>query len=223
MSNDLRVFRELILWLWQTHQRPWGYENESAQLIVETQELLNDSINTPEELEYYLPSEDKVCSSFRLNRYFYLTPVTESRIMVPRIQLESDFSRNIPEIRCRLELFLLDHDLNIKSLGFRLETPEGMNDQYIGIHHYYHIQLIEPPTLRVDCLPKTQPAFPLDADNPVGLILGLLLSLYGLDYLGKILKEAHNIWKLREYIDGIPHARFESFEWYRLVEVGDPR
>jgi hypothetical protein len=97
-----------------------------------------------------------------------------------------------------------------------------MNDDAIGIHHYYHVQIIQPPTSRLNWLPDAQPAFPLDADNPVKLLLCVLVSLYGLAYLGKIIREAHNIYRLSDYIDGVPHTKFGAFEWYRLVEIGDP-
>ena len=119
-------------------------------------------------------------------------------------------------------MFLVDDDINVKSLGYRFESPEGKNNQNAGVHHYYHIQMIQPPTCRIDWLPETQPAFPLDADNPVKLLLCVLVSLYGLDYLGTIIREAHNIWKLGDYAAGVPHTKFGPFKWYRLVEVGDP-
>jgi hypothetical protein len=105
MSDELRAFRDLILWLGQTHEKPWEYKDSTAQVIVEEYNLLTNHVKY-DELEKYLPSENNVTASFPESRYFYLTPVTDRRIMVPRIQLKCDFGRNIPEIRCRLELFL---------------------------------------------------------------------------------------------------------------------
>jgi hypothetical protein len=222
MSDDLKVFRELLLWLWQTHEKPWEYRHDQAKFIADSYGLAESSLLTDTELEVCLPSEDNVNVGFPDRRYFYLTPVTEGRIMVPRIQLKCDFGRNIPEIRCRLDLFLLDDDLGLQSLGYRFESPEGQNIEAVGVHHYYHIQLIQPPISRIDWLPETQPAFPIDADDPVKLVLGLLISLYGLDYLGTVMREANNVWRLDRYINGIPHTKFGIFEWYRLVEIGDP-
>jgi hypothetical protein len=222
MGDDLKVFRDLVLWLWQTHEKPWEYSNKTAQLIADKYRLVNSAFTTDKELEIYLPSIDNVDVSFPKNQYFYLTPVTESKIMVPRLQLKCDFGRNIPEIRCRLELFLFNDNLEIQSLGYRFESPEGQNIGGAGVHHFYHIQLIRTLPSTLDWLPETQPAFPIDADDPVKLLLGLLISLYGLDYLGTIKKGANNVWGLDEYIDNFPHSKFGEFEWYRRVEIGDP-
>ena len=221
MSNDLSTFRELVLWLWQTHEKPWDYRNEHAKFIVDSYNLAASSL-FDRELEAYLPSESNVSNCFPNTRYFYLTPVTDNRIMVPRIQLKCDFGRNIPEIRCRLELFLLDNNAEVQSLGFRFESPEGKSAQTVGVHHYYHIQLIQPPTTRIDWLPETQPAFPIDADDPVKLLLGLLISLYGLNYIDTILREAYHIRNLGKYISGIRYKNFDVFEWYRIIEIGNP-
>ena len=168
MSDDLKIFRELVLWLFETHEKPWEYSNEDAQLIIDGGNLLNNCFTTDAELEAYLPSEDKVTANFD-NRYFYLNPVTVGQIMVPRIQLRCDFGRNFPEIRCRLELFLLDNNADIQSLGYRFESPEGQGAHAMGLHHYYHVQMIQPPTAesKIDWLPERQPAFPIDADDPV--------------------------------------------------------
>jgi hypothetical protein len=218
MSDDLRVFRELVLWLWETHEKPWEYSHEDARLIVESAHLTDSSFTSITELNVNLPSETNVSASFG-NRFFCLKPVTEHRIMVPRIHLKCDFGRNIPEVRCRLELFLLNVNAEIRSLGYRYESPEGKNIQGGGVHHYYHIQLTKPPISNVDWLPETQPAFPVDADGPVKLILSVLISLYGLNYLGTILRDA-NIPDLDKHIKSISCFRLEAFEWYKLVEIG---
>lgn len=223
MSDELRVFRELVLWIWQSHKKPWDYDREDTRLqfIAESTGSRTNSFYTDNELDAYLPSEDNVDTSFPDSRFIYLSPIITSRLMVPRIHLKCDFGRNIPEIRCRLELYLLTDDVGIRSIGYRFESPEGQNDHGNGIHHYYHIQIIQPPTSRIDWLPVHQPAFPLNIDDPVKLLLGLLISLYGLNYLSTILRDA-NIWKLDDYIKTLPYMNFDSFEWYRLVEIGDP-
>ena len=222
MTDDLKVFRELILWLWHSHQRPWDNDNKSVKIIVERSQAQANSFSGDRELEVYLPSEEEVSASFPTNRFFYLSPVTHKRVMVPRIHLKCDFGRNIPEIRCRLELFLLDEKLELQSLGYRFESPEGKNDHGAGLHHYYHIQMIQPPTqpLSISWLPEVQPAFPTNADDPVKLMLGMLISLYGLGYLETISREA-DVWNLKKYIDGFTCIRFDQFQWYRIVEIGE--
>ncbi len=223
MDNDLRVFRELVLWLWQTHEKPWEYSHKGALYISQDLLRLNQTLRSFEELETLLPSEEVVCGGFG-GRYLYLNPVIEGRLMVPRIQINYDFGRNIPEIRCRLEMFLIDKDDEspLKSLGCRFESPEGQNDQGKGIHHYYHIQIIQPPTSNITWLPVNQPAFPLNADNPVKLLLCVLVSLYGLGYMDEVIGNANHIHGLKKYFDEDFHNKFGPFLLYRQVEIGDP-
>ena len=92
-----------------------------------------------------------------------------------------------------MALFLLDANGTPRAVGYRFETPETA-----GPHHYYHAQLIRSfgkagVDWGIPCpvwLPDTQPAFVLDADDPIELLVCLLVSLYGRGYVDKELRGA---------------------------------
>ena len=86
-----------------------------------------------------------------------------------------------------------DKDENFRGIGFRLETPEGQNQEEEtaaneGTHDFYHAQLIHRldqtkfDSLQIDCpswLPQSQPSFPMPAKGPVTLLMCLIVTLYG--------------------------------------------
>jgi hypothetical protein len=110
-----------------------------------------------------------------------------------------------PEIRLRIGLFLLDKletkkELQIKSFGFRFETPEGE-----GTHNFYHAQPIrhfkKGQLELLNCpawLPTAEPTLPLCATNPVELSICLLVSLYGWRFYKRLVGDGFTIenWNL---------------------------
>lgn len=215
MNGELRVLRKLVIWLWDSHQRPGKYIDRRANEIITRIGSSGLSIPTDTYLDNLLPTNEKVATKFP-NRYFlYLNPVVDRHLFIPRIQLMCDFGRNIPEIRCRLEIYLIDDRDCLQALGYRFEAPEG-----VGVHHYYHIQNINPtgklPTHR--WLPESQPAFPLDANSPVLILVSLLVSLYGLDYLKKLQSVANSIDPhLVEILHRVEYRNIDDLEWYWIV------
>jgi len=199
--------------LWDSHERPWEYTHAEAKSIFLDCLVQSQTIGSSEELEAHLPSKDNIQHKFPSNQFFYLNPVTKHCVMVPRIRLEYDFARHIPLVRVYLGLFLL-HDGKLKSLGFRFETPEGE-----GLHNFYHAQMfIEkgPPLPYHAWLPTSQPSFPLDAEDPVQLLLCLLTSLYGLGYLGEVFRDSR-IRHINGYIEGMSCRAIGNINHYRLV------
>lgn len=217
MNSEVKVFRELILWIFRSSPKPSDYEDNRLKAIAEKFNLFGSSFSTDRDLAAYLPSEEKVKNRFNDTRYMCLDPMYHGQVMIPRIHLHCDFGRNLPEIRIRLELLLMDNHGIPNSLGYRFESPEGLDDLGKGLHHYYHAQLIQSPPNNIDWLPEKQPAFPLYAKSPVGLFLNLLTSLYGLDYIGRILRDA-DIFSLDTYIEQLGYKEFPHIEWYRVVE-----
>lgn len=224
MDKELNVFRNLLLWLWDRYPKPWddGYGRDAYQIACIY--LGNRSFPKRENLEASLPTETQVAVEFPGTQFLHLPPFkTRSHyIIVPRIRLVCNFGRNIPLIRCYLGLFLL-HEGCLRSIGFRFEAPEGP-----GIHHYYHTQLITDEAWTIPrqehhiWLPTEQPAFPLDADNPVTLILCLLVSLYGVDCLRDLVNSG--IPDLRDYLDKVRASILQTQKliYYWKVEYDDP-
>jgi hypothetical protein len=214
VDKDLKAFRDLSLWLGNSHTKPWTYGDRARAIYDEISRryVCIDS----RELESHLPNEEKVRSEFPRRKYLYLNPI-EGQPLVPVLSIASDFGCSIPEVRIRLGLFF-SHDQKIRAFGYRFESPEGP-----GSHHYYHAQLIngferdEPFLGDENWFPNSCPTFPLDADNPVKLLLSLLIALYGVPYISRI----------KQHVSGIENhlkqMRFQSLpelKWYRKVKIG---
>jgi hypothetical protein len=186
MDQELGLFRQLILWIWDHKRSPETYTPTALKLYNDLQGSFN-SLLSRVELERSLPTDEVVKSEFPQGRFLYLDPIESDRVMIPIIWMKFDFGRSISQARIYLGLFLY-HDNSIRSFGFRFESPEGK-----GIHHYYHAQIIRslPPNKSFapselhQWLPEGQPSFPLDAQNPIMMILCLLLTLYGRDHIAK--------------------------------------
>ena len=110
-------------------------------------------------------------------------------------------------------LVCLDGNQDPYGIGFRMETPESMNQttnatDSVGIHDFHHAQLIRTfgqskldDKLRVcspDWLPTTQPSFPLPAKCAVTLLLCLIVTLYGRKYYNRFLAE-HEIFDIKQH------------------------
>ena len=114
-------------------------------------------------------------------------------------------------------LVSLDKKGDPYGIGFRMETPESMNQEgnmpaNPGIHDFYHAQLIQSfrreelnSELQIDCpcwIPESQPSFPLPAECPVTLLLCLIVTLYGRNYYNEFLTE-HHIFDINRHLKKI--------------------
>src|SRR5215208_3334899 len=226
MDPHLKAFRELMLALWHHHEKPWKYSNAQAQKIYEAIGSGLVSFGNESEVEELLPSEASVDREFD-NRYLYLNPVTHGMVMVPLLTLKADFGRSVPEIRLRVGLFLL-HDDQIRSLGFRFEAPEGKSAIGAGRHNYYHVQMIRglgssisfSANEYLQWFPDAEPTFPVDANDPVKLLLSLLISLYGLDEVGILIAHVGAGTELQTYLREMQCLHTNELEWYWKVSIG---
>ncbi len=221
MERDLKLFSRLILWLWHNHQRPWDYEHETA-LKIYTKDLMPKGINSfsqENELEQYLPIQGSIRNEFPRRTFLYLNPVTNDQIMVPVLSIKYNFGCTVPEFRCRLGLFLHNNN-SLKALGYRFESPEGER----GIHHYYHAQIVRglindfPPQECSGWLPTSQPAFPIDAKNPIQLILCLLITLYGNNYISQLKLDQYLGSQLEQHMSEMLSRSIKDVKWYWKIQ-----
>jgi hypothetical protein len=98
------------------------------------------------------------------------------------------------DLRARVGLFFGDasppvEDERVSAVAWRFEPPEDSS----GSHSYYHAQPISAWTTGFSNLPvalplnESYPAFPLLADDPLGLLAAVLISLYGRTYVARLL------------------------------------
>lgn len=183
MTTEIKLFRNLLYQLWMTHEKPWEYRNGEANAIYREIADRYPPFGRGEEVEAFLPSAERPTIDFASTKKFlYLDPCDGQPTFVPVLSLKCDFSLAEPKVHLRIGLFMR-HENEVKAIGMRLESPEGQGE---GIHDYYHAQYITyfydgaPLKGAPPWLPVTQPAMTLKADGPVGLLLSLLISLYGL-------------------------------------------
>ena len=131
---------------------------------------------------------------------------------------------NQNSLRLYILMVQLDQEKKLQGIGFRFESPEIEqydNDTQAneGMHDFYHAQLITGfcygPLVEIpNWLPVTQPSFPLPADDPITLVLALLLTLYGKKYCWEFYsKHSSNLPELSNYIKKMNEwIKWKSFD-----------
>ena len=121
------------------------------------------------------------------HRFLILEPVIDR--MIPLLTLQT--SHDWVHFRAYVLLTMLDQCNALKALAIRFETDEGerQTDGTIGSHDFCHAQLCQHiggmrgigmmSATTPSWLPESQPSFPLDAQDQVGLVLCMLTALYG--------------------------------------------
>lgn len=131
-------------------------------------------------LEYLLTRSSDVDLKSQ-DRFLFLEPVANN--MIPLLTLKT--SDDWVHFRAYVLLAMLDQDNELQALAIRFETDEGerQTNGTIGSHDFCHAQLCRSIGAKrattEDWLPESQPSFPLDARDQVGLVLCMLTSLYG--------------------------------------------
>ena len=146
-------------------------------------------------------------------KVLYLPPLENNPQCIPILSLYCQLDNQHSIAKLRVMLVSLDGNQDLYGIGFRMETPEGMNQNTNatngdGIHDFYHAQLIRKfgqsslddrlPVCSPDWLPTTQPSFPLPANCPVTLLLCLIVTLYGRKYYNQFLAE-HEIFDINQH------------------------
>ena len=105
-------------------------------------------------------------------------------MVLPLLTLET--SNQWVHFRAYVLLTMLDQCATLQALAIRFETDEGV-PQPTGkreSHDFCHAQLCRSinsttPATTPSWLPESQPSFPLDAKDQIGLVLCMLTTLYG--------------------------------------------
>ncbi len=172
-----------------------------------------------EDIEQLFMSPRAVSGSLEVNfsqsergQVIYLPPLEKNPSCVPILSLYCKLNNQQSIAKFRVMLVRLDNAGKPYGIGFRMETPESMNQNEHttankGIHDFHHAQLIRKfgqpklDKLPIDCpswIPESQPSFPLPAKCPVMLLLCLIVTLYGRNYYNQFLTE-HQIFDIEQY------------------------
>ena len=121
-------------------------------------------------------------------------PVDRSKTWRPVLWMKIDLTQATPT---NLQIVLVNVKALDAALAFRFETPSEAGPKgEPGLHHFHHMQLTR--TLRPfgdvhgvpPWIPESFPTFPLDADTPLGLMLSMLLALYGFGFEERLIANA---------------------------------
>jgi hypothetical protein len=221
-DKELSLFRQLVLWLFNTNEKPWEYSDAEAREIFDQIGDAYTAFADSRQLEQCLPAKNRLVTNFRdLNRFLYLQPLGGARRVVPIMTMFCNLVGERPEVRIRLGLFLQEgtESKRMRALGLRFETPEGD-----GRHNYFHAQFItefsagSPVHASPHWLPTREPAFLLDADSPLQLMICLLISLNGLGFLDEL--EQCLGGELAAYTKQIHAKKFAPSFWRVLLTTG---
>ena len=142
------------------------------------------------------------------HRFLFLEPIRQHRIL-PLMTLQT--SHEWIHFRIYILLTMLDDCSNLQALSVRFETDESGQETMSGSrgrHDFCHAQLCrsidgQALTSTASWIPDSQPSFPLDAEDQVGLVLCMLTSLYGAYHVSSRLRTAggrdvrHHLQKIR--------------------------
>lgn len=222
MTETINALKDILMPLFQIQTNAWfNPETEprpSCQASKIFQNLLErwEPIETFEEIGHlFRPSELVLDFS---KRVLYLPPLEKEPNFVPILSLSCILNKIQSSAQFKVMLVCRDEDEKLCSIGFRMETPESMNQSANtvsndGIHDFYHAQLTRKFDQKApdnkqgfDCpnwLPQSQPSFPLPAHCPVTLLLCLIVTLYGRSYYNNFINiyETSNTQAYKDKLD----------------------
>jgi hypothetical protein len=195
-SDELttNIFRDILLTLHSEYVAWWnGYLGDNGAKVRDFYELINaSSYRQIDEKELERTFNSKNFDLMEKRLFLYMKPVEKRGWLAPILALKYNMEGELPEVRLRLGLYVTNQQWETQeAIGFRFETPESEGD---GTHNYYHAQMFHsfdkgegssPSFSQHTWFPVTQPAFALDAGNPLELLACMLVSLYGPDYVIK--------------------------------------
>jgi hypothetical protein len=193
MTKTLATLKEILTPLCKPRRLVWaneGWEHVFTQWRPIAREELEELFTPPRTVSG--PVEVDFSKSER-GQVLYLPPVERNPRCVPILSLYCKLNNQQSIVKFRVMLVCLDNEGKPYGIGFRMETPESMNQNVNtptneGIHDFHHAQLIQKfgqtrlNKLLIDCpgwIPESQPSFPLPAKCPVTLLLCLIVTLYG--------------------------------------------
>lgn len=121
-------------------------------------------------------------------QFLFLEPIDKK--ILPLLTLKT--SNQWDHFRAYVLLTMLDEDEDLQALAIRFETDEGVPQAngVTGSHDFCHAQLCrrinDTTRATTPCwLPESQPSLPLDAEDQIGLVLCILISIYGGRYVAE--------------------------------------
>jgi hypothetical protein len=156
------------------------------------------------EIEWLLKKAPLSGSSLEVG-FIWLEPMRTTPAAIPVLAFEYSFDAR-RKVCLRVAIFVPgDDQYPVGAIGYRLESPEGGRSH--NFHHAQHIVDFGPEARPLPCprwIPTSQPALPINAKDSVSLLVGLLVSLYGVDsdVVKNLLTTSHG-YMVRPHLQGL--------------------
>lgn len=144
----------------------------------------------PRDIEDYFSKHTTKGDTSEPTNSFVFLPLVHEPQLVPILSMSYDLERHEASLQAGVFPVRSDSASNPRAFADRYEQPEGS-----GRHDFWHAQPMGEFRLhdkssrtleRLFGMPDDTPAFPLDAQKPVDLLVSLMISLYGLKHAGKL-------------------------------------
>lgn len=214
MTKILTTLKDILTPLCKPRRLVWAANEEWGRVFTQWRPIAREELEglfAPPETGFGSVEVD--FSQSERGQVLYLPPLEKNPRCIPILSLYCRLNDQQGIAKFRVMLVSLDKKGDPYGIGFRMETPESMNQEGDmpangGIHDFYHAQLIQRfrreevnSELQIDCpcwIPVTQPSFPLPAQCPVTLLLCLIVTLYGRECYNRFLLK-HRIFDISRY------------------------
>jgi len=189
VNMEQRELMDLLIWIAQLGDK---VQSVSAKVQkIQERTAINYRKIRDRELEALLLSAPLGLRLLDRNVFIYLPAIEKGTCFVPILGVEYDYSLHPPEIHLKVALFLISENDGLETLnaiGYRFETPhEGVRHRYCHIQHIIRFDQSERYKLPgAEWVPWEYPAFPVDAQDPIELLICMLVSLYDIDIIKKL-------------------------------------
>ena len=176
-----KTLNDILLWAAQRGDNIQGTPDQVQEIQEQTATYYRRI--SGRELEALLSAGvEGIISMSEKNAFIYLPPVEKGNCIVPILCVDYDYATNTPEVTLRIALFLIDNGGNQKAIGYRFETGHG--ERRHRYHHIQHIDQLGKQKLQgSEWIPTEYPAIPIDAQDPIDLVVCMLVCLYDLEIL----------------------------------------
>ena len=199
MTKNISALQNILVSLFEIQRAAWFAEEgkwKPSPQALKTYKLISEKWEPIAfaKIKYLFKQTELVLNFSKWGQVLYLPPLKKDANFVPVLSLSCKLNETQSIAKFRVMLVCLDNEEKPYGIGFRMETPESMNQEGEipangEIHDFYHAQLIQrfgqrklDNKLQIHCpswIPDSQPSFPLPADCPVTLLLCLIVTLYG--------------------------------------------
>lgn len=163
---------------YKTLPRPTRLSFEHAKKVREPIWLRGEY----EKVVRYFPHHQVDLNGGSGRKFLYLPPLPDDEHFVAVLLGGCDVDSS--KSYFNIEFHTCSDEGQTNAIGFRYEGPGA------GAHAYWHLQM-NPVLQFSEWLPETIPCVPLLADDPVDVLLTLLLSLYGYHRIAKFIREVN--------------------------------